>query len=358
MKSSELKGKVQTILGLIDPKDLGITMTHEHLLCDVTAWLKTSFVKFEDEFEEKMIKHPVTMDILWWLRYHPFQNWDDCQLLDEKTAVDELLVYKHLGGNSIVDATIRGISPDPAALTRISRATGVNVILGTGYYVEPSYPPDIDMNARSEEEIAEEFVADIVEGIDNSGVHAGIIGELGCTWPLTDNEKKVLRAGALAQKRTNAAITIHPGRDERAPVEIIEILDRAGADLSRTIMCHIDRSVRESSTRLEIAKSGCYLEYDIFGREGYYPPKFQKVDIPNDARRVDELKELADRGYQDKLLLSQDVCNKTALCHYGGWGYGHVLREVVPVMKTKGFSQKLIDMMLIENPRRLLAFPA
>ena len=126
-------------------------------------------------------------------------------------------------------------------------------------------------------------------------------------------------------------------------MEIIQILDKAGADLSRTIMCHIDRSVRKLSTRLEIAKTGCYLEYDIFGREGYYPPKLQILDVPNDAQRINELKVLVDKGYQDKLLLSQDICNKTALCRYGGWGYGHILRDVVPVMKIKGLPQELIN---------------
>jgi len=356
MNRSELKGKIQTVLGLISPVDLKITLTHEHLLCDLASWFKKKYGEPEDTFEREMLRRPVTMDIFWWLRYHPFQNYDDCQLQDEETAIDELLRYQKVGGNSIIDATVIGIGRNPLALVRISRSTGVNIIMGTGYYVEPSYPAHIDMDAKSEEEIADEFVTDIMEGVGQSGVYAGIIDELGCTWPLTDNEKKVLRGGALAQKRTGAALGIHPGRNERAPMEIIQILDKAGADLSRTIMCHIDRSVRKLSTRLEIAKTGCYLEYDMFGREGYYPPKLQILDVPNDAQRINELKKLADKGYQDRLLLSQDICNKTALCCYGGWGYGHILRDVVPVMKIKGVSQELIDMMLIENPKRLLAF--
>jgi phosphotriesterase-related protein len=356
MNKSELRGKVQTVLGLIQPEELGITHTHEHILCDVTAWLKTTFGEPEDKFEREMIQHPVTMDILWWLRYNPFQNWDDCQLLDEQTAIDELIKFQRLGGNSIIDVSIRGLNHRPLALCQISSAVGINIIIGTGYYVEPSYPPEIDINKKSEEEIAGEFIADVMEGIRDSGVRAGIIGELGCSWPLTNNEKKVLRAGALAQKCTGAALTVHPGRDDRAPIEIIQILKNAGADLERTIMCHIDRSVRNINTRLEIAETGCYLEYDVFGREGYYPQKFQALDLPNDAQRIDELMDLVEKGFQDKLLLSQDICNKTALCRYGGWGYGHLLRDTVPVMKRKGLSSELIDKMLIENPKKLLPF--
>ena len=356
MKRSELRGKIQTVLGLIAPEGLGNTMMHEHLIIDITAWVKNTFGEPTDDVEWAMLTRPVSMDILWWLRYHPFQNFDDCQLLDEKTAIDEVLMYKNVGGNSIVDPTVLGLARDPLALSRISRATGINIIMGTGYYVEPSYPRNANISGKSEEEIAEEFVKDIFEGVGYTGVRAGIIDELGCTHPMTENEKKVLRAGAIAQRKTGAAIGVHPGRHEDDFMEVVRILDKAGADLNRTVICHLDRSVRTFKTRLAVAKAGCYLEYDVFGREGYYPPRFQITDIPNDATRIDELKELADKGYQNRLLLSQDVCNKTALCKYGGWGYGHILREAVPVMRIKGVPEDLINKMLVENPKRILTF--
>ena len=353
MKRSDLKSKVQTVLGLIQPKELGITLPHEHLICDGSTWCTEP----AEASEKRLVRHPVTMDILWWLRYHPFQNYDDCQLLDEKTAIDEVLIYKAFGGRSIVEVTIRGICPDPLAVARISRVTDINIVMGTGYYVAQSYPAvRVNMDAKSEEEIAEEFIADILEGFASTGVRAGIIGELGCSWPLTDNEKKVLRAGARAQKATGAAINVHPGQNEGAAMECIRVLEKAGADLSRTIMSHCDRAVRERKNRLELAKTGCTIEYDLFGREGYYPTRFRVLDIPNDAQRLNELKELADKGYQNQLLISHDNWTKTSLCRYGGWGYAHILRDTVPVMKLKGFSKELIDTLLIENPKRLLTF--
>ena len=350
MNRSDLADKVQTVLGLIPPAELGITLPHEHLICDGTTWCSEP----EEATEKRLVRQPVSLEILWWLRYHPFQNRDDLQLLDEKTVIDEVLIYKALGGRSIVELSTRGLSPDPPAVARISRVTGINIIMGTGYYVEASYPASINVDAKSEEEIAEEFIVDITEGFSNTEVHAGIIGELGCTWPLTDNEKKVLRAGARAQKVTGASINVHPGQNEGAAMECIQWLDKAGADISRTVISHIDRAVREPENRLELAKTGCYLEYDLFGREGYYPPRFRVIDIPNDAQRMNELKELADRGYQKQLLISQDNYTKSSLCRYGGWGYGHILREAVPVMKIKGLSKELINTMLINNPRRLL----
>ncbi|HEY81931.1 MAG TPA: phosphotriesterase-related protein [Dehalococcoidia bacterium] len=353
MARRELKGKVQTVLGLIAPEELGITLPHEHLICDATTW----FYEPEEASERRLVRHPVSLEILWWLRYHPFQNWDDLQILDEKVIIDEVLIYKALGGKSIVELTVRGLYPDPPAVARISRITGVNIIMGTAYYVEQSYPATkVDMDAKSEEEIAEEFITDIIEGFGHTGIRAGIIGEIGCSWPLADNEKKVLRAGAHAQKATGAAINVHPGQNEMAAMECIKVLDKAGADLSRVIVSHIDRAVREPKNRLELAKTGCTLEYDLFGREGYYPTRFRVLDIPNDAQRINELKELADNGFQNQLLISQDNYTKSSLCRYGGWGYGHILRDVVPVMKIKGLSQELIDAMLIENPKRLLTF--
>ena len=352
MNRSELKGKIQTVLGLISPEDLGITLPHEHLISDGTTW----YCDPDEASEKRLARHPVNIDILWWLRYHPFQNRDDQQLLDEKTAIDEVLIYKAYGGKSIVELSIRGTSPDPLAIARISRVTGVNIIMGTGYYVEQSYPKNIDMNTKSEEEIADEFISDILEGFGNTGIHAGIIGELGCSWPFTDNEKKVLRAAARAQKVTGAAINIHPGQNEAAAMEHIREIDKAGADLSRTIMSHCDRAVREPANRLELAKTGCCIEYDLFGREGYYPPRHRVLDVPNDHQRINELNELADKGYQNQILISHDNWTKSSLCFYGGWGYAHILRDALPVMRLKGLSQELINTWLIDNPRRILTF--
>jgi len=352
MNKSQLRGNVQTVLGLISPAELGITLPHEHLVCDGTTW----FVEPNEASERKLARHPVSLEILWWLRYHPFQNWDDLQLPDEHIMVDELAIFKAYGGKTVVELTGRGICPDPMAVARISRATGLNVIMGTGYYVEKSYPVDANIQGKSEKEIAEEFVTDILSSFSNTDIRAGIIGELGCSYPLTDNEKKVLRAGAIAQRATGAAINVHPGQHETSAMECVRVLEKAGADLSRTIMSHTDRAVRNPDNRVALAKTGCCIEYDLFGREGYYPPRFRLLDVPNDAQRINELKELADKGFQSLILISHDNYTKSSLCHYGGWGYAHILRDAVPVMKLKGLTKELINLWLIDNPKRLLTF--
>jgi len=350
MGRSELTGKVQTVLGPIAPEDLGITLPHEHLVSDGSCW----FVDPSEATEKAMVHHPVTLDILWWLRYHLFQNMDDLLLLDEQEATEEAVRFRLAGGNSIVELSNIGLGRDPAALARISRATGLNVIMGSGYYLAVSHGPEMD--AKTEEEIADEIVRDIMVGVGNSGIRSGIIGEIGCSWPLTDNERKSLRAAARAQQSTGAALNVHPGQGEEAAMEIVKILGDAGADLTRTIIDHIDRAVRKPENRIELAKTGCYLEYDLFGREGYYPIHHRVIDLPNDAQRINEIIELINKGYLGQILISQDIWNKTQRCAYGGWGYAHILRDTLPVMRVKGVTEEQIHMIMVENPRRLLSF--
>lgn len=97
---------------------------------------------------------------------------------------------------------------NPDALKLISLASGVNVIAGAGYYVAASHPKEIQ--TMTEEQIADSIVKEIMVGMDGStmGVRAGIIGEIGTSWPITENEKKVLRGAALAQQRTGAPLII------------------------------------------------------------------------------------------------------------------------------------------------------
>lgn len=350
MSRSELTGKVQTVLGPITPGDLGITLPHEHLISNGSCW----FVEPGEATEKAMVHHPVTLDILWWLHYHLFQNMDDLLLLDEQEAVEEAMRFKLAGGNSIVELSNIGLGRDPAALARISRATGLNVIMGSGYYLAVSHGPEMD--AKTEEEITDEIVRDIMVGAGDSGIRSGIIGEIGCSWPLADNERKSLRAAARAQQLTGAALNVHPGQGEEAAMEIVKILGDAGADLTRTVVDHIDRAVRDPQNRIKLAKTGCYLEYDLFGREGYYPVHHRIIDLPNDAQRINEITELINKGYLSQMLISQDIWNKTQCCAYGGWGYAHVLRDTIPVMRVKGMTEEQIHTIMVENPRRLLTF--
>jgi phosphotriesterase-related protein len=262
-------------------------------------------------------------------------------------------LYKRAGGGTIVDATTLGIGRDPLGLARIARATGLNIVMGAGYYVDAAHPKSMDGMAESD--LAEQMIEELTRGIGDSGVKAGVIGEIGCTWPLTSNERKVLRAAACAQRETGAAILIHPGRDEHAPREILDILAEAGADIGRTIMGHLDRTIVDVDVLMEVARSGCYLEYDLFGNEDSHYP-LSDIDMPSDAQRMGFIQRLVEEGYSEKIVVAHDICTKHRLVRYGGHGYGHILANVVPRMRSKDFSEESIYSIIVENPARVLAF--
>ena len=349
MPDSGLVGNAQTVLGPVSADELGISLTHEHLLVD----LGSTFHPPEDASSYSYAYQPVTMENLWWVRYNYGGNKDNMELLDEDTAIMEAARFRRSGGCTIVDATSVGIKRDPLGLARIARATGLNVIMGSGYYVHEYQPASI--NNKSEDDIVEEIVRDITEGVGDTDIKAGVIGEVGCTWPLHDNERKSLRAAARAQIITGAPLLIHPGRNPQAPLEIMEIVRESGGDPTRSIMSHVDRTVFDNDTLDKLAETGCFIEFDLFGSETTFYP-FSPIDMPNDGKRLDYFLHLREQGRLGQALMAHDICNKHRLTQYGGHGYSHILENVMPIMRRKGFLAEEIDQVLVENPARALAF--
>jgi phosphotriesterase-related protein len=345
-----LAGMIQTVLGPIPGERLGVTSTHEHLLVDLSGLQK---VPVEASRRAKFYA-PVTMDLLGSINFGGQTNLDNSRLLDIETAIGETTLFRRAGGDSIVEATSIGIGRDPQGLRQIARATGLNIVMGASYYVAAAHPPDMD--GRSEESLVDEIVRDIRDGVGQSGVRAGVIGEVGCSWPLTPNERKVLRASGRAQRRTGAPLLIHPGRDEGAPFEIVDVLRDVDADLSRTIIGHIERTLIQRASMKKLAESGCILEFDLFGREHSYYKHSSSIDMINDAERLRLLAWLIGEGHGRQLVLAQDTAAKTHLVRYGGCGYGHILQNIVPRMRLRGIREEDIHTMLVETPARVLAF--
>ena len=194
MEPSNLTGRVQTVLGPVSPEKLGVTLTHEHLLWD----LSVLFTPEDRATAKAFFRKPVSLETVGRTRHYAMPNADNLRLLDVSTAIDEVNLYKQYGGDTLVDATSIGLSRDPAGLARISRATGVKIVMGSSYYVAATHPADMD--ARSEAEITRGIVEDVTDGASATDVKSGVIGEIGCTWPLTDNERKVLRAAGCGHR--------------------------------------------------------------------------------------------------------------------------------------------------------------
>jgi phosphotriesterase-related protein len=341
---------VQTVLGSIAPEAMGITLPHEHLLID----FEVMFVEPPAATDRGRAWQPVTMENLGWVRQNFNSNLDNLRLLDEQVARDEILLFKHAGGATVVDPTPVTLARDPQALARIARATGLNIVMGAGYYVHASHPPDMDR--RSDDDLTREMIADVTSGVGDTGVRAGLLGEIGTTYPWTANEQKVLRAAIVAQRQTGAPLMIHPGRHPRMPMELAEFVQKHGGDLRRTIMCHIDRTIADVRAVVDLAQTGIWLEYDLFGLENSYYPYNPSFDMPNDGGRMAHVLALMKAGHGDQLLLSHDIAYKTSLVKYGGYGYHHLLVNVAPRLRRKGVDDAGLRRLLVENPARAFAF--
>ena len=350
MSRSAIKGKVQTVLGPVEPSELGPTTTHEHLIID----FRFMFREPEGADAQRLAREEITLENRGWIAYNHYSSLPNLLLTDVDAAVEEARLFKAAGGGTIVDATTIGIGRDPNGLARVARDAGINVVMGAGFYVDAVHPADMD--SRSEDDLVRRIVEDIEKGADGTDVRAGVIGEVGCTWPLTDNERKSLRASAVAQRETGAAILIHPGRHETAPLEIIEILDEAGADVERVIMGHLDRTIAEFDALKSLAETGCYLEWDLFGNESSHYP-LADMDMPSDSQRMDFIKRAVDElGCDDRIVMAHDICTQHRLVRYGGHGYGHIFQNIAPRMRRRGFTDGQVRALTQDNAAGVLTF--
>lgn len=351
MGDTNVTGKVQTVLGDINPDLIGMTSSHEHILWDMSAY----FEEPESAEDRELAHQPVSMENLHRIRAVPHINVDNMLQTDEHIAISELQHFKKAGGGTIVELSQNGLARNPSGLALVARATGLNIVMGSGYYVGLSHPEDMD--DRTEDSIADEIIRDITVGVGDTGIRSGIIGEIGCSFPFTDNEKKVLRACAIAQRRTGAAINIHPSIDDATMLENIDVLKDAGADLTRVAISHVDGYGFNLSTRLKVLESGCFVEYDGFGQAIYHFFYMGRIaNAMSDIQRITDIMQLIDAGYLNQILIAQDFCFKSCLAAYGGYGYGHIITNLVPFMRAKGMSEEQIHALLVDNPRRLLEF--
>ena len=349
-----LSGKVQTVLGLVEPGDLGVTLPHEHLLIDLRCYLELP----TEASQWAYVNVPLSVEMLGRLPEIWNKNLDNLILSDVELAIRELSLFKQTGGDSLVDTTSANIGRDPLALARIARATGVHVIMGAGYYVPKSHPPDMD--TRSEESIAGEMIRDVIRGVGETHIRAGIIGEIGCAWPLGANEIKVLRAAGHAHRETGVPITIHPGLNEQAPFAIMDVLDSAGVAARHVTMGHLGPRIEDLAVLKDFAARGCFLGYDNFGFEdsGYDFPYTtgKRVTRVSDVQRLDRIQFLVEQGFLTQVLISQDISQKWQLTRYGGKGYAHVLNSILPRMRRRGFTETQLETIFVDNPARSVTF--
>jgi len=339
----------QTVCGLIESKNLGKLLHNEHILTDQTSLLK----KPSQSNEKEIFNKSLTPETLGWIRHHGFQNINNSKITNIDTAISELMLYKQFGGDSIVDVTSVGLGRDPIGLEKISKSTNINIIMGASYMKPPIKSKQIKF---SEESISDQIIKEINSGTDNTGIKAGIIGEIICTCPINSKNNKILVASGNAQKITGAPITIHPAENVNSPQEIIKVLEHVGTNLNKVIVSNLDKTIFDKSQFVEIANSGCYIGLDLFGLEKSFTSNYPGITIPNDGRRMDIIEHLINNGFEDKILISQNISTQDRLLSFGGHGYFYIINHLIPRMTKRGFTKKIIEKLIQTNPQRALSF--
>ncbi len=311
---------VMTVLGPVAPEELGITSTHEHIICD-GSWSGDGG------------------------KFCPPGTSPDKQYDDVDVMVAEVRHFRAAGGRTIVELSCRGLKQDAAALRRISGESGVQIVAATGFYRECVYPEYV--YKETVEQLAQRMIGDAVHGIEGTGVRAGIIAELATEWPapgLSAAEEKVFHAAARASMATGLAISTHCWEGGLG-LEQIRALAEEGVCPDRIVIGHLAVTRGILDQVLRIADIGVFLGIDTVG---YCSEQYDDDD------RADEVKALIARGYLRQITLAQDMIRKTFLKRNGGHGYDHLLRAVLPRLKERGGAEEQIRVMLVETPRRVL----
>jgi len=319
-RSGERVGAVVTVTGEIAGEDLGATSAHEHLYCDISVQ----------------------------------SGREDNILTDAAVMAGELRTARAAGMRTIVDVTPEGLGRNPRMLKAIAKDSGLQVVSGVAFYTEDTYPDWV--RRAGVDEIADYFVGEIEEGQD--GIRAGLIGELAshnaerpdpAAYRLTRAEERLFRAAAQAQRRTGVAITTHAalGRGGHAQLDVLE---RAGADLSRVAIGHCDAHLHTDPERdleyyLPMLKRGAFCGFDMIGWTERAP----------DVVRAERIAVLAQMGYARQIVLGSDTCRRSQLRANGGRGLDFIWTSFVPRLLQAGLTEAEVKVMLVDAPRRLLA---
>ena len=340
----EVADRIVTVLGPISPEELGLTLGHEHLLFDLRC-LWESPPPERSHLADAM----PTLENRGELSRDLYDSRPNLFFDDRAVSIAEVGRFRDAGGGAVVDLTTIGLAPNPEALTEISRAAGVHVVAGCGYYRQKCLPGDV--LDHSVEALADELERWVVEGMYGTTVRAGILGELGTSSPIHPFEERQLRAAARVQRATGVAINVHPAIWAHEHLRVLDILESEGADLGRVALSHCDELV-EPEWHARIASRGATLCFDTFGAEFSYDA--DGTQEPRDTERIACLTRLLQAGRGAQVLLSHDICTRIQLRRYGGLGFDHIPVSVVPQLRRAGVSEVEVTRMLVDNPRALL----
>lgn len=314
---------VMTVNGPLDASELGMTLAHEHLFADLRP-------------HDEQVARPLPVDV------------DD--------VVEVVLPYlqriRQLGCQTLVDCTATTLGRNPALIRRLSEASGLHMLTVTGAYVAaggrfiPPYVRD-DTDAQ----LAARWIGEWRDGIDGTDVRPGLI-KMGVEGdPLTDLERKVLRAAARTHLETGLVIAVHtgpwsevePGRNGRCAFAQLELLEAAGVAPSAWIWVHAQNEV-QGSHHVRAAQRGAWVSFD-----GFRPGQ--------EAQYVGLLDRMREAGQFERVLVSQDAGWYNAGQPRGGEfkPFDPLFTALVPALRASGYGHDDIHALLVLNPARAFA---
>ena len=333
---------VATVTGDVDSAALGLVLPHEHLGNDISAAFRPS----ADPRVAALLDGPVRADLAWVLADHPYESLDNCRLDDDAAVAADLAGFAAAGGRTIVDLTPPGIGRDPERLRRLSEASGVQVVMGSGWYLEATHPAGLA--TTSVDLLAEQLVAEFDPARE---IRPGVIGEIGVSPAFTEAEHRALRAACRAQREVRVPLFVHlPGWQRRA-FEVLDIvLGSEGVDPAAVVLCHMDPSGDDPGYQRAVAERGVHLEFDMIGMPFDFPGEGRSPAPHETAAAVVALVEA---GHADRLLLSHDLFLKAMLTRHGGNGLAYVPLVFADRLRRAGLDPALVTSLMTDNPRAL-----
>lgn len=297
---------IRTINGDISKEELGVTMCHEHFIIDLDR------VRHDGESMIETVEE----------------------------VVPEIEMMMDLGVEAAIEVSTIDLGRDVLKLKEISRITGLKMVCSTGFYLSEYHPEWL--SEATPDEIAEVYIKELMEGIDDTGIKAGIIAEIASSpKEFVGQEKKILVAAGIASRKTGSAVSTHTGKINA--METVDTLLNQGMNPDKIILGHQDL-INDTGYHLELLRKGVNIAFDTCGKKAYMP----------DETRAQNIIYLAEQGYGDHILLSNDVSRRSYFVSKGKLGYLPAMNIVVPLLKEYGASEELIDKLLVKNPARIL----
>jgi phosphotriesterase-related protein len=329
-----------TVNGPISPAEVGITLVHEHLYMEFAGFGS------EPSAPGRKLDWASAAEARWDTNAFP----ESGRFTNVDLTIAELAWFTAGGGRTVVDQTPVVLTRDPLALRDISNRTGLHVVMGGGYFTEPFH--DARTRARSAEDLARELLDEVRDGVGDTGIRPGILGEIGTGDPFTDRERDILRAYAWVQRETGLAMSIHLQALGRHAPEVADILTAEGVAPDRISLGHMTPTVGDEAYQLALFDRGVYLAFDYLGIDHavYFPGRY----MPNDYEVAEAIARYVKRGLAARILLSHDIGELIRLRAYAGWGFGHLLDHIVPLLRRLEVSDAEVTTMLVANPTELL----